>query len=194
MLQYVVTQHHAACVILTHHAASVRDWANVDQSPRFMGIQVHKVGASIPFPLERLNLRTVSETGRTTAKPEDLLSTRPTCRDHLMDRLSPVETSPNASHERTHVKDSTRRKRYYTGILLNSARLSCKLRPKWAGEHGQIQVLRSRETWNLSGLHHVTFGRLPDANATSPSTGPICSTQFDSSGQVRFQTYLLRLS
>ena len=28
-LKYVITQNHAACVILTHHAASVRDLANI---------------------------------------------------------------------------------------------------------------------------------------------------------------------
>ena len=28
-LKYVITQNHAACEILTHHAASVRDLANI---------------------------------------------------------------------------------------------------------------------------------------------------------------------
>ena len=28
-LKYVITQNHAACVILTHHAASMRDLANI---------------------------------------------------------------------------------------------------------------------------------------------------------------------
>ena len=35
-LKYVITQNHADCVILTHHAASVRDLANIDMTVWFV--------------------------------------------------------------------------------------------------------------------------------------------------------------